>query len=85
MKKLFSLILVFALVFALSVNAFANSLFDNRSLGNIDKGDGFSYVGVLGTSLLDDAAKDFMRDYFSVLTGKSDSDDYFYIFSAELF
>ena len=84
MKKLFSLILVFALVFSLSVNAFAaidltNSFYDDAAY-LVPNDDNNTLFGVLDTSSLTDTQKDYLIDFFSVMTGKTSSEDYYYVF-----
>ena len=84
MRKLYSLVLVVALVFALSVNAFAAVDFTNSYYYGIayllPSDDGDTLLGVVDTKSLTVEQVAFMRDFFSVMVGASSSDNFYYCF-----
>lgn len=89
MRKLFSLVLVVALVFALSVNAFAaldltNSFYKDAPF-LVPNDDGDTLFGVLPTSQCDDATREYLSDFFSVLSGNSSNDDFYYVFATSYY
>lgn len=80
MKRIFSLILVVAMVMGLSVQGFANeSLVDSiSSKVLIEDETGLTKIGTFMTSALSDDEKEFMRDFFAVMTGSKVAGEYHY-------
>lgn len=84
MKKLFSLILAVLLVVGMSVQGFAaidlsNSYYDDVPY-IVERTDEAIIFGTLDTVSLNEAQKNFMLDFFSVMTGVKPSKDYYYVF-----
>lgn len=82
MKKLFSLILVFALAFALSVNAFASCNFSKSAFLdfpfiNQNTDSKLIEFGKLQTTTLTDVQKDFMRDFLANVTNITNAAPYY--------
>lgn len=82
-KRLFSVFLSAVLIVCMSVFSFASVDFRDSYYTNkpffVDQGDGNTYLGVLDTERLDESQKDYMRDFFAVMTGHETSSDSFIV------
>lgn len=83
MKRCLSVLLCVGLIVCMAAVSFASIDFRDAYYSDksflVDQGDGNTLLGVLDTASLGEAEKDYMRDYFAVMTGDKASSDSFVV------